>query len=184
MIIWGGCDTSCYNTGAAYDPIGDQWTALTTTDAPAARGAQSAVWASDRMTVWGGCTYRCSSYLNTGGRYLPQVLPTSAAIQGVVWYDVDGDGSLDQQEPGLAGVAIGLWLGGLQIAQMTTAGDGSYGFTLLQPGLYQVTETQPPWLHFSSTPNEATVNLAAGQQAKVDFGDWAGIPTWLPLTVR
>jgi len=28
------------------------------------------------------------------------------------------------------------------------------------------------------------VNLAAGQEAIVNFGDWNGLPIWLPLLLR
>src|SRR5437660_550683 len=46
----------------------DSWTATSTTSAPAARSAHTAVWTGSEMIVWGGFN---DSYLNTGGRYNP-----------------------------------------------------------------------------------------------------------------
>jgi protocatechuate 3,4-dioxygenase beta subunit len=62
-----------------------------------------------------------------------------------------------------------------------TLDDGRYRFPSLSPGAYVVQEVQPAWLRYSSTPDELTVNLAAGQEAIVNFGDWNGLPIWLPL---
>jgi N-acetylneuraminic acid mutarotase len=80
MIVWGGLYTSGssyvgLDTGGIYDPAADTWTATSTTNAPAGRDAQTAVWTGLKMIVWGG--YDGSAYLlNTGGVYSnPDVLP-------------------------------------------------------------------------------------------------------------
>jgi len=76
MIVWGGdaepCLPNCviFNTGGRYNPSTDSWTATSTTNAPAARGAQTAVWTSSEMIVWGGTPDGIFG-LNTGGRYNP-----------------------------------------------------------------------------------------------------------------
>ncbi|HZS17556.1 MAG TPA: hypothetical protein VFA51_06450 [Candidatus Udaeobacter sp.] len=44
----------------------DTWTAITTTNAPAARASHTAIWTGSEMIVWGGYG---ENYLNTGGRY-------------------------------------------------------------------------------------------------------------------
>ena len=45
MIIWGGVMIGTYfNTGGRYNPSTDSWTAISTINAPAARGAHTAVW--------------------------------------------------------------------------------------------------------------------------------------------
>src|SRR5881398_3561346 len=73
MIVWGGFDSfeNLLNTGGRYNPGTDSWTATTTTNAPAARDTQTAVWTGSEMIVWGGrgCSANCA--LNTGGRYNP-----------------------------------------------------------------------------------------------------------------
>ncbi|CAG0954418.1 hypothetical protein GEOBC_00375 [Geobacteraceae bacterium] len=69
MLIWGGRVTNDYedqhyNTGSAYDPATNTWSAITTTDAPSARSYHSAVWTGSKMLIWGGYD---PDYLNTGG---------------------------------------------------------------------------------------------------------------------
>ena len=66
----------------------------------------------------------------------------------------------------------------------TTGGDGAYRFAALPPGTYLVREIQPGWLRFSTTPDEVPVTLATGETRTVDFGDWDGRPTYLPLILR
>jgi len=66
MIIWGGYGASHINTGGKYDPVGNSWTATTTTGAPSARSDHTAVWTGTKMIIWGG-----GSYLSTGGVYTP-----------------------------------------------------------------------------------------------------------------
>jgi hypothetical protein len=53
------------NTGGQYDPVGDSWTATTTTEAPSARELHTAVWTGSHMIVWGG-----SGGGPTGAQYL------------------------------------------------------------------------------------------------------------------
>lgn len=55
MIIWGG-DTIGVNRndGAAYDPVTNTWTAVSTAGAPSPRSRHTAVWTGSNMIVWGG----------------------------------------------------------------------------------------------------------------------------------
>jgi N-acetylneuraminic acid mutarotase len=72
MTVWGGYGggfVGFLNTGGRYDPGTDSWIATSTTNAPTARIAYSAVWTGSEMIVWGG--YRGGFLLNTGGRYDP-----------------------------------------------------------------------------------------------------------------
>jgi N-acetylneuraminic acid mutarotase len=69
MIVWGGSDRAPLNTGARYLPSSGTWTALTTTDAPAARYDHTAVWTGIHMLIWGGRAG--ATELNTGARYHP-----------------------------------------------------------------------------------------------------------------
>jgi N-acetylneuraminic acid mutarotase len=71
MLVWGGYSgayAQYYVQGAAYDPAGDTWQAMSATDAPAARFDHSGVWTGSRFVVWGG---RESGTFNTGGRFAP-----------------------------------------------------------------------------------------------------------------
>jgi hypothetical protein len=58
-------DTTLLSVGFSDAGFGsDSWAPSTTTGAPSARGAHTAVWTGSRMLVWGG------ALTNTGGRYL------------------------------------------------------------------------------------------------------------------
>ena len=72
LIVWGGMNIvsnipTILNPGARYNPSGDTWTALTLGNAPAARQRHTAVWADDRMIVWGGDD--AGPAINTGASY-------------------------------------------------------------------------------------------------------------------
>ncbi len=71
----------------------------------------------------------------------------SASIGDTVWWDMDGDGTVDAGEPGIPGVEISLIYGGLDgiigngddlTFTTTTDATGGYLFTNLPPGNYQV----------------------------------------------
>ena len=73
FIIWGGLTFwggTALNTGARYDPAADSWAPMSTTGAPSARFAHTAVWTGTRMIVWGG-DGGGFSYTNTGAAYDP-----------------------------------------------------------------------------------------------------------------
>jgi N-acetylneuraminic acid mutarotase len=116
MVVWGGsacCFGATMNTGGRYNPSTNQWTATTTTGAPSARYAPSAVWSGSEMIVWGGSpVFSPGAKLNTGGRYNPSTnswTPTSTAgapsgrdahvavwtgIQMLVWGGMDAQNRL------------------------------------------------------------------------------------------
>jgi N-acetylneuraminic acid mutarotase len=82
MLIWGGWDAAnFFNDGARYNPVSDTWTALPTTDAPAARENFTTIWTGTAMIVWGG-DVGPGVNLNTGARYNPS-LDTWTAISTV-----------------------------------------------------------------------------------------------------
>ena len=70
MIVWGGIRGSqrLFNTGSRYDPITDNWTPTSGSNAPTARAYHTAVWTGTEMIVWGG---NDGSQSNTGARYNP-----------------------------------------------------------------------------------------------------------------
>jgi len=74
MIIWGGdwgLDQPTYhNTGGMYDPVLDEWTTITTTNAPTGRTFHAAVWTGLEMIVWGGLSADSIDEY-TGGRFNP-----------------------------------------------------------------------------------------------------------------
>ena len=60
------------------------------------------------------------------------------SINGVKFYDANGNGVQDQDEPGLPGQEVKLVESGKEIATVTTGQDGSYTFSNLVPGTYEV----------------------------------------------
>jgi N-acetylneuraminic acid mutarotase len=94
MLVWGGVGEGGYlNTGWRYDPTTDTWSAISTTDAPAARDNHTAVWTGREMIVWGG--FRVHDDFDTGGRYDPATdtwvaigtthAPSPRAFHRAVW---------------------------------------------------------------------------------------------------
>jgi N-acetylneuraminic acid mutarotase len=80
MIIWGGCsDNYCYvslDTGSRYNPVSNAWQNISSTNAPLPRAWHSALWAGNKMIIWGGwgcIDTACSDFTehNTGGLYNP-----------------------------------------------------------------------------------------------------------------
>ena len=89
MIVWGGLGAIGgtvvkFDDGARYNPSANTWTPLSTTNAPVARNAHTAVWTGSKMIVWGGATNIDSAdpYLNTGGIYDPAANSWSATSTG------------------------------------------------------------------------------------------------------
>ncbi len=110
--------------------------------------------------------------------------PPRGAVAGLAWHDANGNGQRETGEPGLPGVFISIYAGGFQVGGALTHEDGSYSFEMLPPGVYWLTETNPPGLRFSSTADGVTAVVAAGQRVTVDFGDWAGMATYLPMVLK
>ena len=54
----------------------------------------------------------------------------------------------------------------------------------LQPGAYEVRETNPAALRYSTTPDSLPVLVSAGETVTADFGDWSGWRWFLPLVLE
>ena len=70
MVVWGGVNAGAIlRDGARYNPTGNFWTTLSSTDTPAGRYSHSAVWTGSKMLIWGG--YGTAWYLNDLSAYSP-----------------------------------------------------------------------------------------------------------------
>lgn len=99
----------------------------------------------------------------------PPPAPTAAVIHGVKFEDKDGDGTRDDNEPGLANWTITL--SGAANATTTTGTGGSYEFSNLAPGNYTVAETvKAGWV--VTTINPVSVSAAANSSTVVNFGNF------------
>jgi hypothetical protein len=93
---------------------------------------------------------------NDFGNYQP------STKSGVKYHDLNGNGSRDAGEPGIAGVTIALLLQGNVEQTTVTDAQGSYQLTgLLPTKTYLVCEVLPPG-HAQSAPNGGT-SLGAGE---------------------
>jgi N-acetylneuraminic acid mutarotase len=79
MIVWGGAYgegditsfvSSNYNNGARYNPGANTWSPIAAAGAPAARLGHDAVWAGNRMVIWGGSDGTNAPF-DSGARYFP-----------------------------------------------------------------------------------------------------------------
>jgi hypothetical protein len=115
---------------------------------------------------------------------------TGAAVRDLVWADQNGNGVLDPNEPGLAGVSVTLLdQVGHVVARQVTAVDGAYAFERVPVGRYRVSVSNlPEGLALTSsnpadrgaaatasavdvfTGRSPLVNLAVADHASLDIG--------------
>jgi len=97
------------------------------------------------------------------------------SINGVKFIDLNGDGTRDADEPGLANWTIQLDQNNNGSVDATTLTDatGIYAFGNLTAGAYRVAEVlQAGWIVTTPTSGQHVVALTAGQQATADFGNF------------
>jgi LPXTG-motif cell wall-anchored protein len=95
------------------------------------------------------------------------------SISGHKWLDANANGLQDQGEGFLAGITINLYKEGnpeTLVGSRVTGDDGSFAFTLLEPGTYRVAEEQKA-SYFATTASSVDVQLEQGGQKVVDFGN-------------
>lgn len=96
-------------------------------------------------------------------------------VNGVVWYDLDGDGVLGGSEPPLSGATLTLRdsAGELVDVPHVTGGDGIYLFKDLLADVYTLVEDNPPGFPVSTTPDNWAIDLVGCREAPVTiaFGD-------------
>ena len=101
---------------------------------------------------------------------------TGATVGGAVFDDTNGDGTLGQGEPGLAGVTIEvLDADNAVVASATSDSQGNYTITDIPAGSYTVAEVLPDGdiLTAPAAPGTYAVTLSAGQTfTGLDFGDF------------
>jgi protocatechuate 3,4-dioxygenase beta subunit len=94
---------------------------------------------------------------------------TPGALSGFVYLDQDNNGVKETSESGIARVTVSLTgtddrSAAVSVTQKTGS-DGSYSFTNLRPGSYQITETQPS----AYLAGKETVGSAGGQAGNDQF---------------
>ncbi|MEM7393667.1 MAG: SdrD B-like domain-containing protein, partial [Verrucomicrobiota bacterium] len=108
------------------------------------------------------------------GLYFLDAMPTD--IQGRVLDDLDADGDLSDPDPGIPGVTVVLQTtNGVGVATNLTDATGTYLFTNIPPGLYQVVEIDLPGYISSNDrepPNDNRISFLAASGASVDGLDF------------
>ncbi len=90
------------------------------------------------------------------------------SIRGLAYIDLNGDGQLAPDEPGLNDVAVHLRGGGLDLVQITP-GTGQYSFDGLGVGEYDVfIDPGPEWQ--VTTPKLYKIRVSGGTVMGYDFG--------------
>lgn len=91
--------------------------------------------------------------------------------------DANGNGLHDDTEPWLAGVNVSLAAEGVIIATHVTAdNETGYCFETLSPGVYTLTFADSP-TYRTTTPNEGTFALSAGQRLTINEFGAVPLPT-------
>ncbi len=160
-------------TGDTFSPTGSSTTLTDSTVSSAG---------TKTVTVANGAT----ATVNAG-------LHGSASVSGVVFNDLNADGTDDGNDAGIAGQTVKLMNGTTVIATTTTNSLGAYSFTGVSPGSYTVQVTALSGETFSpagTLPNSmvsasgaATVTVASGGTATVNAGEYqAGTVTGTVFT--
>ena len=117
----------------SYDPVADDWTQLAPASAPAPRGLSAMVYdvSSDEMTVFAGGGNNEAAYADTWAYVAePSTATGTNSISGMV---------KDSNGAALAGRSVTLSIpNDRRVAMTTTAADGTYSFTGLDPRIYLV----------------------------------------------
>lgn len=95
----------------------------------------------------------------------------TGTVSGVVFNDINGDGTQDTGENGLSGVTVRLVnSSGVVVGVATTGANGSYLFTNVTAGAYTVREADPSG-YVSTTNNIVPVSVPPAGSATANFGD-------------
>ncbi len=95
-----------------------------------------------------------------------------AAIEGIVFNDLNSDGIRDVNEDGFAGAILTLSSSNGEERQTRSTNQGRFSFSDLEPGEYTVnlSEANLPRRVVTTTPGKLTVQVAAQTTTAIEFG--------------
>lgn len=100
--------------------------------------------------------------------------PETGSISGTVFFDGNGSGTQDENEPGLGGTEVQLINNGTgRTLRATTNSSGEFEFTNLSAGMYTVEpleSTVPDWMSLSPENESLTISLERGDSRTARFG--------------
>ena len=91
------------------------------------------------------------------------------SISGQKYYDVNGNGVQDADEPGIPGGSVSLVENGKVVANTTTDENGMYSFKGILPGTYTINDPVPGGL-ILTTSSTITVTVTSSVVLKANFG--------------
>ena len=91
------------------------------------------------------------------------------SISGQKYYDINGNGVQDADEPGIPGGAVSLVENGKVVANTTTDDNGLYSFKNILPGTYTINDPVPGGL-ILTTSSSITVTVTTTVVVKANFG--------------
>ncbi|HNX39134.1 MAG TPA: SdrD B-like domain-containing protein, partial [Methanothrix sp.] len=90
-------------------------------------------------------------------------------VSGQKYYDINGNGAQDADEPGIPGGDVGLLLDGKVVANTTTDDNGIYSFKNVLPGTYTINDPLPSGLVLT-TSSSVIVTVSGNTVVKANFG--------------
>jgi hypothetical protein len=102
---------------------------------------------------------------------------TPVTLSGVVFRDLNGNGTRDPGEPGIPGVTVERQTtGGAVVASTVTGAGGSYALTGAGPGTHRVRQVVPAGLlQVTPNPSDVVVAVSGVSVSGLDFGDGAAL---------
>ena len=91
------------------------------------------------------------------------------SISGQKYYDINGNGVQDADEPGIPGSAVSLVDNGKVVANTTTDDNGLYSFKNILPGTYTINDPVPGGL-ILTTSSSITVTVTTTVVVQANFG--------------
>lgn len=110
----------------------------------------------------------------------PTLTPGLGTVQGIVFVDLNVNGTREPGESGMIGITVQLFSGATLVGLQNTPGSGNYSFGGLAEGTYTV-NIVVPIDYASSTQNPRDASVLSGQVAQVDFGIYPVSRQHLPI---
>ena len=97
----------------------------------------------------------------------------TVTVSGEVFNDVNDNGTIEPNDPGLSGWTVKLLNGADQVVQTTTDHNGDYSFIGVGPGTYTVAEVLQSGYAETTSPSTYSLTTTGGQDViGLDFGNF------------
>jgi len=133
-------------------------------------GIRALCWVSTVLIIYVSMTNIGLCYPEPGPTHSSSA--SNLSINGTVFEDLDRNGFLSDDEPGLPLRTIRLMQNGTEVQNTTSDEQGQYFFHNLAPGLYQLVENSAPsWNQTAPSGGDRRVLLTDKSALRLDFGN-------------